>query len=173
MPDKPRTDRDAPRASSPGTPAPEPDDRLVRSAIDILEDNRIMAISTNRPDGWPQTTIVGYVNDGLSVYFMTMRTSQKFSNIAHDDRVSIAVGREPDYLGQATALFASARAAEVTAVDERLAAWQKLCRRHPNLQDFDLPGENEAAILKAKCKHVSVVDFTKGVGHSDAFVVKD
>jgi len=24
-----------------------------------------MAIATNQPDGWPQATLVGYVNDGL------------------------------------------------------------------------------------------------------------
>jgi hypothetical protein len=36
-------------------------------AIEILNSHRIMAISTLRPDGWPQTTIVGYANEGLTL----------------------------------------------------------------------------------------------------------
>jgi len=36
------------------------------SAIEILDTQRTMAISTLRPDGWPQTTIVGYVNEDLT-----------------------------------------------------------------------------------------------------------
>jgi hypothetical protein len=30
----------------------------------------------NRPDGWPQATIVGYVNDGLTLYFLCSPQSQ-------------------------------------------------------------------------------------------------
>ena len=31
----------------------------------LLAEQRIMSIATDRPDGWPQATIVGYVNDGF------------------------------------------------------------------------------------------------------------
>ena len=64
-------------------------------AIRILNANRMMAISTVRPDGWPQTTIVGYANRGFELLFMIYRSGQKFANIAKDDRVSIAVGDTP------------------------------------------------------------------------------
>jgi hypothetical protein len=33
---------------------------MEAKAISILNAHRTMAISTLRPDGWPQTTIVGY-----------------------------------------------------------------------------------------------------------------
>ena len=36
--------------------------------IDLLNEHRIMTVATNRPDGWPQATVVGYVNDGLIIY---------------------------------------------------------------------------------------------------------
>jgi nitroimidazol reductase NimA-like FMN-containing flavoprotein (pyridoxamine 5'-phosphate oxidase superfamily) len=70
---------------------------MLQPAIDILDRHRMMAISTVRPDGWPQTTMVGYANDGWDVYFLIFRESQKFNNISRDDRVSIAVHqrREP------------------------------------------------------------------------------
>jgi nitroimidazol reductase NimA-like FMN-containing flavoprotein (pyridoxamine 5'-phosphate oxidase superfamily) len=59
-------------------------------AIQILEQNRLMAIATIRPDGWPQATMVGYANDDLLLYFVISRTSQKFANIARDNRVSFS-----------------------------------------------------------------------------------
>ena len=38
--------------------------RLKRLILRLLNDHRVMTIATNRPDGWPQATMVGYVNDG-------------------------------------------------------------------------------------------------------------
>jgi len=64
-------------------------------AIEILDAHRIMSIATVRPDGWPQNTVVGYANDGLLLYFMISRASQKFANIQKDERVAIAVPGNP------------------------------------------------------------------------------
>jgi len=61
---------------------------VEKNAIRILDRHRTMAISTVRPDGWPQTTIAGYANDGLTLYFLIFRSGQKFANIDGDDRVS-------------------------------------------------------------------------------------
>ena len=33
---------------------------MKRQVIDILQDNRLMAIATLRPDGWPQATMIGF-----------------------------------------------------------------------------------------------------------------
>ena len=71
---------------------------MEQPAIEILNANRIMSIATVRPDGWPQTTIVGYANEGFRLYFLIYRTSQKFENISRDDRVSISIGQEPESL---------------------------------------------------------------------------
>ena len=38
--------------------------------IVILDANRLMAISTVMPNGWPQATLVGYANEGLLIYFL-------------------------------------------------------------------------------------------------------
>lgn len=138
---------------------------------EILESHRIMAISTLRPDGWPQTTIVGYANDGLVIYFLIFRSSQKFANIQHDDRVSIAVGEEPRDIREAKAVFAGAHASEVTDSKQREHAWRLLRRRHPNLTDFELPDRSQAAMMRAVCKYVSVVDYSMGLGHADVFVM--
>jgi nitroimidazol reductase NimA-like FMN-containing flavoprotein (pyridoxamine 5'-phosphate oxidase superfamily) len=117
-----------------------------------------MAISTVRPDGWPQTTIVGYANVGLALYFLIFRSSQKFANIQRDDRISIAVGEEPRDVSELNAVYAGAHASEVTAQEERKDAWRLLKQRHPNLAAFDLPDPAEAAVMRAECKYVSVLD---------------
>ena len=43
---------------------------MEQKAIEILNQNRLMALSTIRPDGWPQATFVGYANEDLLLYFV-------------------------------------------------------------------------------------------------------
>jgi hypothetical protein len=42
------------------------DDAIRRKIVTLLDQHRIMTIATLRPDGWPQATTVGYVNEGLT-----------------------------------------------------------------------------------------------------------
>ena len=144
---------------------------MEQKAVEILDAHRTMAISTLRPDGWPQTTIVGYANDGLLIYFLISRMSQKLANIQHDDRVSLAVGEEPQILREAKAVYAGAHASEATDPKQREHAWRLLEQRHPNLSNFQLPPDSHAAMMRAMCKYVSIVDFTKGFGHTDGLTV--
>ena len=144
---------------------------MQQPGIEILDSHRIMAISTARPDGWPQTTIVGYANEGWTVYFLIFRSSQKFTNIEADARVSIAIAGEPDYLSDVKAVYAGAHASEVTEAKERELAWTLLLERHPNLADFGLPDQAETALMRAVCKYVSVLDYSQSIGHAEALTV--
>ena len=135
--------------------------------ITILNAHRTMAIATTRPDGWSQTTIVGYANAGFDVYFLIFRSSQKFQNIERDNRVSIAIGHETSELGQLRALYAGACAEEVTDPKKRELAWSLLSQRHPNLKEFELPDASETAMMHAACKYLSVLDYTQGLGHTE------
>lgn len=140
------------------------------TAIRILDGRRVMAISTVRPDGWPQNTIVGYANVGLLLYFAISRSSQKFANLQLDDRVSIAVGEEPSSLHLLQALYSSGRGVEVDDLTEREHAWELLMQRHQNLQSYAVTDQSFLALMRVRCEHVAVVDFTKGLGHTEAFV---
>ena len=140
-------------------------------AIRILDGHRLMAISTVRSDGWPQTTIVGYSNIGLIIYFMIFRASQKFANIAKDDRVSIAVSPEPRNLTELQAVYAGATAAEVLDPAERDQAWKLLVERHPNLADYELPPMDAAALMRANCKYLAVLDYASSWGEAEHFTV--
>ncbi len=145
--------------------------RVEDKAIGILDAHRIMSIATVRPDGWPQNTVVGYANDGLLLYFMISRDSQKFANIEKDERVAIAVTKEPDDIRDIRAVFAGALASEVTDPDQRRHGWKLLVERHPNLGDFELPDPSQSVLMRALCKFVSVLDYTEGLGHADELTV--
>lgn len=144
---------------------------MEQDAIRILDSHRILAISTVRPDGWPQTTIVGYANDGWVIYFLILRSSQKFANIERDNRVSIAIGEEPRDLKELKAVYAGALVNEVTDLVQAEHAWRLLVQRHPNLADLGLPKGSETALMQAVCKHVSVLDYSQGPGHTEALTI--
>ena len=144
---------------------------MEQPAITILNENRIMTIATVRPDGWPQATIVGYANEGFRLYFLIYRTSQKFENIAHDNRVSIAVGHEPAQLVDVKAVYAGCDVHEVTDLAEKSRAWMLLAQRHPNLTDLAPPQTDEVATMAAECRHVSVLDYSQGLGHAESLTV--
>jgi nitroimidazol reductase NimA-like FMN-containing flavoprotein (pyridoxamine 5'-phosphate oxidase superfamily) len=140
---------------------------MEQPAITILNANRIMTIATVRSDGWPQATIVGYANEGFRLYFLIYRTSQKFQNIAANNRVAITVAHEPAQLSDIKAVYAGCFVEEVTNLAERSFAWEMLAKRHPNLTDLAPPGVAEVATMAADCKHVSVLDYSQGIGHTE------
>lgn len=146
---------------------------MEHPAVRILNAHRIMAISTVRPDGWPQTTIVGYANQGFDIVFLIFRKSQKLDNIQHDNRISIAVSAEPLDMKELQAVYAGAHATEITDEGERQVAWQQLMQRHANLAGFQMPDASEAVFMRAKCKYVSMLDFTQGPGHREQFTIDE
>src|SRR5579862_2326776 len=84
---------------------------LETKVLEILSEHRLMTVATVRADGWPQATVVGYANDGMSIYFVAARTSQKVQNIAREPRISIAIGADrpgqPSIRGLSMAALAS------------------------------------------------------------------
>lgn len=138
-------------------------------AVEILNANRIMTIATVRADGWPQATIVGYANEGLRLYFLIYRSSQKFENIERDNRIAVTVGSEPRTLDAIKAVYAGCTASELTDLAERGRAWMLLAERHPNLTDLAPPANDAVATMVAQCRYVSVLDYSQAIGHNESF----
>jgi hypothetical protein len=89
------------------------DETLRRKIEALLDAHRIMTIATLRPDGWPQATTVGYVNEGLVLYFLCGLASQKAANLARDDRVSLTIDHDTPDIMRITGLSMAARATPV------------------------------------------------------------
>ena len=133
---------------------------------DLLDRHRVMTVATLRPDGWPQATIVGYVNEGLAIYFLVSPQSQKFANITRDPRVSITVGKDTPDPFQITGLSMAARVRNVEAAEERARVFDILVKRYPEYAAFPREQIEAMAMLRADPTVVSVLDYSKGFGHA-------
>ncbi|MFC5568702.1 pyridoxamine 5'-phosphate oxidase family protein [Lysobacter yangpyeongensis] len=146
------------------------DASMHRRIVDLLDSHRVMTIATLRPDGWPQATVVGYVNEGLTLYFLCGLDSQKAANIARDDRVSITVGSDPDDVMRITGLSMAARAQPVLDPVEAARIIALLPSRYP-LQTvplpFPMPSPEQVRIMRVQPTVVSVLDYSQGFGHID------
>jgi len=144
---------------------------MEQKAVEILNQYRLMALATLRADGWPQATMVNYANDGLLLYFIISRQSQKYANIDRDSRVSIVVGRDFEDPSQIKALSIAANASEVRDPAQRKRAIELVLQRHPALGKLGGPDLEHSAVMRAYCSIVTILDYSKGFGHSDMLTV--
>ena len=144
---------------------------MESNAIAILDKFRVLAISTVRPDGWPQATMVSFANDGLLIYFIISRTSQKFANIQKDDRISMVVGCDCDDPKEIKALSIAAQASEVRDPGQREHAIDLVLQRHPALARLPRPEPSKSAVMRAFCRIITIIDYSKGFGHTDVISI--
>ena len=144
---------------------------MERKAVEILDENRVMAIATLRPDGWPQATMVSYANDGLLLYFVISRQSQKFANINRDSRVAIVIGEDADDPSAIKGLSIAANASEVQDPRQRDRALDLVVARHPGLATLPRPNPAHSAVMRAFCSIVTILDYSQGFGHTDVISV--
>ena len=144
---------------------------MEQKAIDILDQHRLMGLATLRVDGWPQATMVSYANEGLLLYFIISRKSQKYANIARDSRVSIVVGHDFEDPAQIKALSIAANASEVRDPRQMERAIDLILRRHPALAKLPRPDLRQSAVMRAYCSIVTILDYSKGFGHADVLTV--
>jgi nitroimidazol reductase NimA-like FMN-containing flavoprotein (pyridoxamine 5'-phosphate oxidase superfamily) len=145
------------------------DELFRRKILALLDQHRTMRIATLRPDGWPQVTTVGYANDGFAIYFLCGQDSQKASNLARDDRVSLAIDDDPTQVMDITGLSMAARANVVADPAEAEKAIGLLMSRYPDQKGVDLPipKPSEVRIFRLTPTVISVLDYSKGFGHTD------
>ena len=146
---------------------------LSRKILELLAAHRIMSIATLRPDGWPQATTVGYAYEGLTLYFLCGRDSQKAANLAHDDRVSLTIDHDTPQVMEITGLSMAARARPVVDRAEAERALGLLFSRYPEQQSLTLPlpTVDDVCIVRVTPTVISVLDYRQGFGHTDLVVV--
>lgn len=136
----------------------------------LLDEHRIMTIATLRPDGWPQATTVGYMNEGLNLYFLCGLDSQKSKNLARDDRVSVTIDHDTADLMAISGLSMAARAHEVKDRAEAERVLQLLPQKYPEQRTplpFPMPTPDDVRIFRVTPTVISVLDYSKGFGHTD------
>jgi len=144
-------------------------DKIRDKILALLDEHRIMTVATLRPDGWPQATTVGYVNDGDTVYFLCGLDSQKAANLAKDNRVSVTIDHDTDDLMAIAGLSMAAHAVRVTDKSEGVRALSLLASKYPpdTKLPVKMPTPDDVAIFRLEPKVISVLDYSKGFGHTD------
>ena len=107
--------------------------------LKLLNGHRLMTLATNRPDGWPQATMVGYVNDGFLLYCFVARNSQKYVNIRRDPRVSAAIGSDAAHPVEIKGLSLAGRVTEVSDPVEFDHVARLRLSRYPEYADLPPP----------------------------------
>lgn len=144
--------------------------KSIRTQIlQLLDQHRIMTLATIRPDGWPQATTVGYAHDGLTLYFLCGPDSQKATNLARDERVSLTIDHDSDQVMDIQGLSMGARAQQVLAPSEADKALRLLLSRYPEQNSLPLPtpSPSDLRIFRVTPIVISVLDYSKGFGHTD------
>ena len=144
-----------------------------RQIVDLLNEHRIMTVATTRADGWPQATVVGYANDGLIIYCLISRDSQKCANIMRDPRVSLAIAKDYPQTLQIRGLSIAAQAVEVTDQGEIDHVAEILLRRYPEYKVMPRPDPAAVPTFRLTPEIVSILDYSKGFGHTDLIRVTD
>jgi nitroimidazol reductase NimA-like FMN-containing flavoprotein (pyridoxamine 5'-phosphate oxidase superfamily) len=147
------------------------DEALRNKILSLLDEHRIMTIATLRPDGWPQATTVGYASDGLALYFLCGKDSQKAANLTRDPRASLTIDHDIPEVMAIAGLSMAARAVPVVDPTEAQKALDLLMRKYPQQSvPLPMPSPSDVAIFRLEPKVISVLDYTKGFGHTDLVV---
>jgi nitroimidazol reductase NimA-like FMN-containing flavoprotein (pyridoxamine 5'-phosphate oxidase superfamily) len=145
------------------------DDEIRRKILKLLDEHRIMTLATLRPDGWPQATTVGYVNEGLTLYFLCGLESQKAKNLARDDRVSLTIDHDTADVMAITGLSMAAHAQAVTDRAEAEKVLRMLPLKYPDAPPLpmQMPSPDEVRMFRLTPLVISVLDYAKGFAHTD------
>ncbi|HTT36742.1 MAG TPA: pyridoxamine 5'-phosphate oxidase family protein [Burkholderiales bacterium] len=140
---------------------------IQRQILTLLARNDLLRLATIRADGWPQATTVTYANDGLTLYVMCSKTAQKARNIRNNPKVSLTVDREYKDWNRIKGLSMAAYAEIVRERDEIAHAVALLGRKFKEVAAMDEADLKEISLIKITPQVVSVLDYTKGFGHTD------
>jgi nitroimidazol reductase NimA-like FMN-containing flavoprotein (pyridoxamine 5'-phosphate oxidase superfamily) len=143
--------------------------------LEILAANRIMTVATLRPDGWPQATTVGFVNEGLVLSFVCARDSQKAANIAGDDRVSLTINQDARDPAEIAGLSMAARATRMSQPEEIAKVLKRLADRYPEyIGPLRPPTDYRTiSVMRVVPEVISILDFSKGFGKADLVQVTE
>ena len=150
------------------------DEDIRKKILALLDQHRIMTIATLRPDGWPQATTVGYVNEDLTLYFLCGLDSQKATNLARDDRVSLTIDHDTPDIMAITGLSMAARAKAVIDPNEAAKVLRMLPLKYPDQKTpipLPMPGPDDVRVFRITPTIISVLDYSKGFGHTDLVVL--
>lgn len=143
----------------------------VETVVGLLSRERLMNLGVNRPDGWPQVTTVGYVNEGLNLYFVTGQESQKRANLRADTRVSLSIHTVAAVEG-AVGVSMAGHAHEVVDPAEIERLNQMIFKRWPAVSVY-CPATDSVAVFRIKPELICAISAHESRSRSECFSLGD
>lgn len=140
--------------------------------VAILDAAADLTIATNRADGYPQATVVSFVNDDDKIYFGTGAKAQKAQNIGRDDRVSVAITDPYKTWDDIRGVSIGGRARRVTDPEEVRRVGQLMFEKFPQIAKYaDFGAGMDLALFRIDPEVISILDYSQGFGHTDLAAV--
>jgi len=140
------------------------DEALRVNILDVLQSQHLMTLATIRPDGYPQATILNYMNDGLTLYFATDAASQKVGNIKLNNKVSIAIASQTEDFYKLSGLSMSGIATRMQNNDTAEEILLRLFRRLPQSKRYVPQDPGSLAVFSIAPVAIALVDYASGFG---------
>lgn len=142
--------------------------RTRKRILDVMKRHNIMTLATVRPDGYPQATTVTYANDGLTLYFGCDLQSQKVRNLKRNRKVSLTIDHDEKDWRKIRGISAGGTARIVDRRDRRFNRGLRLItKKFPQLGTLSDQDMERFALIEVTPKVISLIDYTKGFGHTD------
>lgn len=135
--------------------------------LGLLAASNTLTLATLRDDGWPQATTVAYANSGLTLFIATGSDAQKVHNIRHCPKVSLTINADTLDWSKLQGLSMAAHALVIDSASEHQQAARLIKKKFASLAEVGDP-EHETgwALLRIEPTIVSLIDYTKGFGHT-------
>ena len=145
--------------------------RAALAILKLLEGQSLMTLAVNRPGGRPHASTLGYMNDGLNLYFITAKDSEKLSNIRADSRVGVAIrGRAEE--GEAVGVSIDGRATILSDVAEIEHVLGLILQRAPEISPW-APGLGKTVVVKVIPETIEAVAIIDGRSHAEVYQIGD
>lgn len=135
-----------------------------RFILGQLKAHTNMSLATLRPDGYPQATTVGYAHDGLTLYFLCGRDSQKARNLKHSPKVSLTINKDTADWRKITGLSMGATAKILTRPADTRRALALLSRKFKAMKTVSAEDLAQTVFVRVQPKVISLLDYRRGFG---------
>lgn len=145
--------------------------RAAQAILKLISGHSLMTLAVNRPDGRPHAATLGYMNDGLNLYFITAKDSEKASNIVADPRVGVAIRGDAEE-GEAVGVSIDGRAAILTDMAEIEHVLGLILERAPEISPW-APGEGRTVVIKVIPETIEAVAVIDSRSHAQTYSIGD
>ena len=146
-------------------------EEIKKKVIAFMSDHNICTFATIREDGFPQANTVTYANDGINIFFVTARASQKVKNIKFSNKVSLTIDEYyPDWskMNKIKGISMGGNAEVLTNKEEIDKAMGLLLKKFPFYANFPAM---DMVVVRVIPKIIHFLDYAVAFGHQDVLKV--